>query len=447
MPQFPPVDEQLAYLRKGAAEIIRESDLRERIERSIATGKPMRVKAGFDPTAPDLHVGHTVLIRKLKHFQEMGHTVIFLIGDFTGLIGDPSGRITTRPPLTRAQIDANAETYKAQVFKILDRDKTEVRFNSEWLDKLGYEGFVRLAAKFTVSQMLEREDFHKRFTEEKPIAMHELLYPIAQGYDSVALEADVELGGNDQKFNLLMGRQLQRDYNQLAQIVLTMPLLEGTDGIQKMSKSYGNYIGITEPPTEIFGKVMSISDDLMWRYYELLTDVTTREIDELKQAVAKGEAHPMKLKQELAHRIVADFHGRGAADHAAADWSLMFQKHAAPDNLPLVTVHFADVAAPNAILPGSSNEGAPAVYVGAPPLSPSVDDGVGFDHPTVQVRLDKLLAATGLATSVSDGSRKVKQNAVKLDGELKNDLVASIKLGSDFTLRAGKKMVKVSVQG
>ena len=447
MPQFPPVDEQLAYLRKGVAEIIRESDLRERIERSIASGEPMRVKAGFDPTAPDLHVGHTVLIRKLKHFQDMGHRVIFLIGDFTGLIGDPSGRITTRPPLTRAQIDANAETYKAQVFKILDRDKTEVRFNSEWLDKLGYEGFVRLAAKFTVSQMLEREDFHKRFTEEKPIAMHELLYPIAQGYDSVALEADVELGGTDQKFNLLMGRQLQRDYNQLPQIVLTMPLLEGTDGIQKMSKSYGNYIGITEPPTEIFGKVMSISDDLMWRYYELLTDVTTREIDELKQAVAKGEAHPMKLKQELAHRVLADFHGRDAADHAAADWSLMFQKHETPDDLPLVTVHFAAVAAPNATLPGSSNEGAPAVSVGASPLSPSVGDRVGFDHPTVQVRLDKLLAATGLATSVSDGSRKVKQNAVKLDGELKNDLVASIKLGSDFTLRAGKKMVKVSVQG
>ena len=264
----------------------------------------MRVKAGFDPTAPDLHLGHTVLMRKLKHFQDMGHTVIFLIGDFTGLIGDPSGRSATRPPLTREQIDANAETYKAQVFKILDRDKTEVRFNSEWLNKLGYEGFVRLAAKFTVSQMLEREDFHKRFTEEKPIAMHELLYPIAQGYDSVALEADVELGGTDQKFNLLMGRQLQRDYNQPPQIVLTMPLLEGTDGVQKMSKSYGNYIGITEAPQEMFGKVMSISDDLMWRYYELLTDVTVREIDELKRDVAKGTAHPMKLKQELgpAHR-------------------------------------------------------------------------------------------------------------------------------------------------
>jgi tyrosyl-tRNA synthetase len=420
MPSFAPVDEQLAYLRKGAAEIIRESDLRERIERSIAMGKPLRVKAGFDPTAPDLHVGHTVLIRKLKHFQDMGHTVIFLIGDFTGLIGDPSGRITTRPPLTRAQIDANAETYKMQVFKILDRDKTEVRFNSEWLDKLGYEGFVRLAAKFTVSQMLEREDFHKRFTEEKPIAMHELLYPIAQGYDSVALEADVELGGTDQKFNLLMGRQLQRDYNQLPQIVLTMPLLEGTDGIQKMSKSYGNYIGITEPATEIFGKVMSISDDLMWRYYELLTDVTTRDIDELKRAVAKGEVHPMKLKQELALRIVADFHGRETADQAAADWSLMFQKQETPKELPLVTIAFAAVAAPNAA---------------------STPNGI------VQVRIDKLLAAAGLATSVSDGSRKVKQNAVKLDGEVTNDLVASVKLGSEFSLRAGKKMVKVSVEG
>jgi len=440
MPPFPPVDEQLAYLRKGAAEIIRESDLRERIERSIATGKPMRVKAGFDPTAPDLHVGHTVLIRKLKHFQDMGHTVIFLIGDFTGLIGDPSGRITTRPPLTRAQIDANAETYKAQVFKILDRDKTEVRFNSEWLDKLGYEGFVRLAAKFTVSQMLEREDFHKRFIEEKPIAMHELLYPIAQGYDSVALEADVELGGTDQKFNLLMGRQLQRDYNQLPQIVLTMPLLEGTDGVQKMSKSYGNYIGITEAPTEIFGKVMSISDDLMWRYYELLTDVTTREIDELKRAVAKGDAHPMDLKKELALRIVKDFHGHDAATHAAEDWAKMFQKHEAPEDLPLVTVNLADVAAPNAVIPGSSSEG-------APPLSPSVGDRVGCDNVTVQVRLDKLLAAAGLATSVSDGSRKVKQNAVKLDGAPTSDLVASVKLGSEFTLRAGKKMVKVSVEG
>jgi tyrosyl-tRNA synthetase len=419
MPSFRSVAEQLEYLRKGAAEIIREGDLCERLEKSLSTGKPMRVKAGFDPTAPDLHLGHTVLMRKLKHFQDMGHTVIFLIGDFTGLIGDPSGRSATRPPLTREQIDANAETYKAQVFKILDREKTEVRFNSDWLGKLGFEGFIRLAAKFTVSQMLEREDFHKRFTEEKPIAMHELLYPIAQGYDSVALEADVELGGTDQKFNLLMGRQLQRDYNQPPQIVLTMPLLEGTDGVQKMSKSYGNYIGITEPPQEMFGKVMSISDDLMWRYYQLLTDLTTREIEQLKQAVADGTAHPMKLKQDLGKRIVNDFHGYDAAEHAAEEWSRMFQKQEAPEDLPLVNVKLEEVVAPNAV----------------------VTNGVA------QVRIDRLLAAVGLASSVSDGSRKVKQNAVKLDAELKTELVASVKLGSEFTLRAGKKMVRVVVEG
>jgi len=418
MVSFLPVDEQLAYLRKGAAEIIRETDLRERLEKSLHTGKPMRVKAGFDPTAPDLHLGHTVLMRKLKHFQDMGHTVIFLIGDFTGLIGDPTGRSATRPPLSREQIDANAETYKAQVFKILDRDKTEVRFNSEWLGKLGYEGFVRLAAKFTISQMLEREDFHKRFMEEKPIAMHELLYPIAQGYDSVALEADVELGGTDQKFNLLMGRELQRHYGQLPQIVLTTPLLEGTDGVQKMSKSYGNYIGITEPPQEIFGKVMSISDELMWRYYELVTDVSMADIERMKREVASGQAHPMKLKQELGKRIVADFYSPQAAEQAAQDWSRMFQKDETPEDLPLVSVRFDEVAAPNA----------------------STSDG------NAQVKLDKLLARTGLATSVTDGLRKLKQNAVKLDGELKTELVVAVKLGAEFTLRAGKKMVRVTVE-
>jgi len=417
MPSFPEVDEQLAYLRKGSFEIIRESDLRERLEKSCAAGKPMRVKAGFDPTAPDLHLGHTVLIRKLKHFQDMGHTVIFLIGDFTGLIGDPTGRSATRPPLSREQIDANAETYKAQVFKILDREKTEVRFNSEWLDKLGYEGIIRLAAKFTVSQMLEREDFHKRFMEEKPIALHELLYPLAQGYDSVALEADVELGGTDQKFNLLMGRELQRHYGQQPQIVLTMPLLEGTDGVQKMSKSYGNYIGITEVPQEMFGKVMSISDELMWRYYELLTDVSMSEIERMKGEVAGGTAHPMKLKQELGKRLVADFHSATAAEQAAHDWSRMFQKDEVPEDLQLMAVRFDEVAAPNA----------------------AVSDG------EVQVKLDKLLARTGLATSVTDGLRKVKQNAVKVDGELKTEIVTSVKLGTEFTLRAGKKMVRVSV--
>src|ERR1700756_3525619 len=419
MANFPSVEEQLAYIKKGAAEIIHERELRERLEQSLKTGKPLRVKAGFDPTAPDLHVGHTVLMRKLKHFQDMGHTVIFLIGDFTGLIGDPSGRSTTRPPLTREQIDQNAETYKAQVFKILDRDKTEVRFNSEWLDKLGYEGFIRLAAKFTVSQMLEREDFHKRFMDEKPIAMHELLYPIAQGYDSVALRADVELGGTDQKFNLLMGRELQRHYGQTPQIVLTTPLLEGTDGVQKMSKSYGNYIGITEAPQEMFGKVMSISDELMWRYYELVTDVSMDEIARMKAASAPGAAHPMKLKQERGKRIVADFHSPAAAEQAAQDWSRMFQKDEAPEDLPLVTVPFAEVAAPHA----------------------AVSDG------RVQIKLDKLLARTGLATSVTDGVRKLKQNAVKINGELKNEVVARVDGNAEFTLRAGKKMVKVVISG
>ncbi|HUI85180.1 MAG TPA: tyrosine--tRNA ligase [Candidatus Binatia bacterium] len=417
MASFPEVAEQLAWLRKGAAEIIRESDLRERLEQSRHSGRPMRVKAGFDPTAPDLHLGHTVLMRKLKHFQDMGHTVIFLIGDFTGLIGDPTGRSTTRPPLSREQINQNAETYKAQVFRILDRERTEVRFNSEWLDKLGYEGFIRLAAKFTVSQMLEREDFHKRFMQEKPIAMHELLYPIAQGYDSVALQADVELGGTDQKFNLLMGRELQRHYGQQPQIVLTTPLLEGTDGVQKMSKSYGNYIGITEPPQEIFGKIMSISDDLMWRYYELVTDVSMAEIERMKREVAGGAAHPMKLKQELGKRIVADFHSRAAAEQAAQDWSRMFQNDETPEELPLVSVRVEEVAAPNA----------------------STIDG------KVQVKLDKLLARTGLATSVTDGLRKLKQNAVRLDGELRTELVVAVKLGDEFTLRAGKRMVRVTV--
>jgi tyrosyl-tRNA synthetase len=418
MSLFPSVDEQFAYLRKGAAEIIRENDLRERLLKSRQTGTPMRVKAGFDPTAPDLHLGHTVLMRKLKHFQDMGHSIIFLIGDFTGLIGDPTGRSATRPPLSRAEIRQNAETYQSQVFKILDRDKTEVRFNSEWLSKLGYEDFVRLAAKFTVSQMLEREDFHKRFEEEKPIAMHELLYPIAQGYDSVALEADVELGGTDQKFNLLMGRELQRHYGQPPQIVLTTPLLEGTDGVQKMSKSYGNYIGITEAPQEIFGKLMSISDSLMWRYYELLTDVSIADIERMQGAVASGELHPMKLKQELGKRIVTDFHSPSAAEQAAQDWSRIFQKDEVPHDLPSVSVHFEQVAAPNA----------------------TISDGY------LQVKLDKLLARTGLATSVADGLRKLKQNAVKVDGELKTDLVVAVKLGSGFTLRAGKRMVRVTVE-
>src|SRR5881397_2891182 len=308
MPSFAPVDEQLTYLKKGSSEIIRESELREKLERSRASGTPLRVKAGFDPTAPDLHLGHTVLLRKLKHFQDLGHTVIFLIGDFTCMIGDPTGRSATRPPLTAEELMKNAKTYMEQVFKILSPRTTEVRFNNEWFEKMKSADWIKLAAKTTVSQMLEREDFHKRFQDEKPIALHELLYPLAQGYDSVALEADVELGGTDQKFNLLVGREIQKGYGQSSQVVLTMPILEGLDGTQKMSKSLGNAIGIHEAPLEMYGKLMSISDEMMWRYYELLTDVSITDIQHMQQQAALGERHPMALKQHLARTIVRDFH-------------------------------------------------------------------------------------------------------------------------------------------
>src|SRR6266568_4234256 len=322
MPSFAPVDEQLTYLKKGSSEIIRESELREKLERSRASGTPLRVKAGFDPTAPDLHLGHTVLLRKLKHFQDLGHTVTFLIGDFTGMIGDPTGRSATRPPLSPEDIMRNAKTYMAQVCKILaPPPKTETRFNSEWFDKMKPADFVRLAAKVTVSQMLEREDFHKRFQEEKPIAIHELLYPLAQGYDSVALKADVELGGTDQKFNLLVGRELQRAYGQSPQVVLTMPLLEGTDGVRKMSKSLVNYIALEDPPEEMFGKLMSISDTLMWRYYELLT---TEDVNAIKAT------HTMEAKSNLAYTIVARYHGQSAAADARAEFRQKFSEREFP---------------------------------------------------------------------------------------------------------------------
>lgn len=327
------IDEQLAYLRKGTVEIIREDDLRAKLEKSAKTGKPLRVKLGADPTAPDIHLGHTVVIRKLRAFQELGHTVIFLIGDFTGLIGDPSGKSATRPQLTREEINANAETYKRQIFKLLDPEKTEIRFNSEWMDQLGSDGFIRLAAHVTVKQILERDDFAKRLREEKPIALHELLYPLTQAYDSVALEADVELGGTDQKFNLLMGRNLQREYGQEAQVAVITPLLEGTDGVQKMSKSLGNYIGIDEPPSEIFGKVMSISDDLMWRYYELLTDLTTEQIAALREAAGNGKRNPRDIKVELAKRIVADFHSPVDAQQAEEEFIRRFRNKETPDEV------------------------------------------------------------------------------------------------------------------
>ncbi len=430
MANFPPVEEQLAYIKKGAAEIIHERELRERLENSLKTGKPMRVKAGFDPTAPDLHVGHTVLIRKLKHFQDLGHTVIFLIGDFTGMIGDPTGRSVTRPPLTRADIDRNAETYKAQVFKILDSQKTVVDFNSRWFSKMSAEDFIRLAAKFTVSQMLEREEFHKRFQEEKPIAIHELLYSICQGYDSVALEADVELGGTDQKFNLLMGRVLQKDYGQPSQIILTMPILEGTDGVQKMSKSYGNYIGISEPPQEIYGKVMSVSDELMWRYYELLTDVKVPEIEQMRADAATGKQHPMQLKKALARRIVQDFHGEQAATAADENWAKQFQKDEVPAEIEKVTTSISEV--------GWS---IPGIQVGGPKYQ--------------GIRLDKVLVKCGLAPSVAEAARKIKEGAVRIGGNVETSthiLVTSLpaELPLDWLegkpIRLGKRMKIAIIQ-
>ena len=330
------VDEQLAYLTKGAEETIRVEELKSKLERSAQSGKPLRVKAGFDPTAPDIHLGHTVLIRKLKHFQDLGHTVIFLIGDFTGMIGDPSGRNVTRPPLSPEEIAANAETYKKQVFKILDPVKTVVDFNNRWLGKLTGQEWIKLCSKYTVARMLERDDFARRMKEQRPIAMHELLYPLSQAYDSVALHADVELGGTDQKFNLLVGRAVQPEYGQEPQVIMTMPILEGLDGVQKMSKSLGNYVGINEPPAEMFGKLMSISDDMMWRYYLLLTDRSPAQIDALKASVAAGKVHPLEVKKALAREIITDFHGADAALHAQGDFEAKFQNKRVDPNAPFL---------------------------------------------------------------------------------------------------------------
>jgi tyrosyl-tRNA synthetase len=432
MANFPPVDEQLAYIKKGAAEIVKESELRSKLERSHSSGKPLRVKAGFDPTAPDLHLGHTVLLRKLKHFQDLGHTVIFLIGDFTGMIGDPTGRSATRPPLTREQIAENAETYKAQVFRILSPEKTVVDFNSRWFSKFSAEDFIRLTAKYTVSQMLEREDFHKRFREEKPIAMHELLYPLAQGYDSVALEADVELGGTDQKFNLLVGRELQRAYGQESQVVLTMPILEGLDGVNKMSKSLGNAIGIHEPPLEMYGKVMSISDAMMWRYYELLTDVKTEQIAAMKADAASGKSHPMALKKELARGIVADFHSSEAAAKAEEDWAKQFQKRETPDDLEELQVKFEDVTT----VPMSEISWSTAGELERPIASNKLPPAI---------RLDRLLVICELAESNSDAARKLKQGAVRIGNDVaKEPRIAVDGLPMRLALRVGKR-VKVAL--
>jgi tyrosyl-tRNA synthetase len=418
MSTFLPVDEQMDLLQKGAAEIIRVSDLRERLEESRKTGRPLRVKAGFDPTAPDLHLGHTVLMRKLRHFQQLGHTVIFLVGDFTSLIGDPTGRNVTRKPLTREQIDANAETYKQQVFKILDEKVTEVRYNSEWLGKLGYEGTIRLASHFTVSQMLERDEFHKRFQAEQPISLHELLYPLMQAYDSVALESDVELGGTDQRFNLGAGRELQRQYGQKPQIILMTPILEGLDGVQKMSKSLNNAIGINEPPAEMYGKLMSISDELMWKYFIYLTDKKQSEIDALKKDAAAGNVHPMILKKHLAQSITADFHGAEAALVASENWARMFQQKEVAEDLEEVHISYADL------------------------VSPSCPPG------ELQIRVSKLLLQTGLAASGAEASRKLAEKAVKVDGEtVTNSSITLETLPARLVVRLGKRARAAVVGG
>jgi len=386
-------------------EIIREEDLRERLVEAAGTGRKLRVKVGFDPTAPDLHLGHTVLLRKMKHFQDLGHTVIFLIGDMTGLIGDPTGRNATRPPMTHEAILENAETYKAQVFKILDPDKTEVRFNSEWLEPMRYVDIVRLASHYTVARMLERDYFANRMKEGIPISMHEMLYPLAQGYDSVALRCDVEMGGTDQRFNLLVGRELQRDFGQPPQIVATTPLLEGINGLDKMSKSLGNYIGITEPPDVMFRKVMQISDELMWRYYLLLTDKTEAEIAAMRARVAEGALDPMEAKIALGKLIVADFHPAAEAERAAAVFDSVVRRKEAPG-------HIESVACPADV----------------------VKDGA--------VRVDKLLARIGLAESVSDAARRIKAGAVEING-VKWTALAWADPAPELLIRAGKNWRKI----
>ena len=414
-PTFLPVEDQLDLIAKGAAEILPLEALKERLARSVSTGVPLRIKAGFDPTAPDLHLGHTVLIRKLRHFQQLGHTVIFLIGDSTALIGDPTGRNVTRKPLTPDQIALNAQSYKEQVFKILDPIKTEVRYNSEWLDKLGYAGLIGLSAKVTLSQMLDRKDFLTRFKEEQDISLHELLYPLAQGYDSVMLESDVELGGTDQRFNLLMGRELQRKFGQPEQIILMVPILEGLDGVQKMSKSYGNAIGIHEPAPEMYGKIMSISDDLMWRFWTLLTDLRTSQIEAMQADIASGALHPMQAKKNLAHTITADFHSVAEADAAAESWATQFQQRGVSEDAPEVIID-------------ATTEGL-------------------IDAATGDVRIPKLLALAGLAASAGEATRKLAENAVSLNGEkIAARTLSRNALGTSPILRLGKRQIRIAWQ-
>lgn len=396
------VDEQFALIKKGCQEMIREEELKGRLEKAIATGKPLRVKAGFDPTAPDLHLGHTVLIQKLKHFQDLGHQVIFLIGDFTGLIGDPSGKSETRPPLTEEEVMANAATYERQIFKVLDREKTVIDFNSRWMKPMEAQDLIRLAARHTVARMLERDDFNKRYVAQTPIAIHEFLYPLIQAYDSVALEADVELGGTDQKFNLLLGRDIQREYGQEPQIVITLPLLEGLDGVQKMSKSLGNYVGIDESPQEMFGKMMSVPDTLMLRYYELLSDISPADLDKLSRDLESGAKHPRDAKEELAREITARYHGAEAAEAAVREFAHIFRGGGLPEEIE------------EAVLTAATD----------------------------QVWLPKVLVMAGLAASTSEGRRLISQGGVQVDGEKLTNVNAELPAGQTFLLQVGKRRFK-----
>ena len=393
------VEEQAALIERGAVDLISRDELVNKLARSVETGKPLVIKAGFDPTAPDLHLGHTVLLQKLRHFQQLGHEVNFLIGDFTGLIGDPTGKSDTRPPLTRADVERNAETYKEQVFKILDPDRTKVVFNSAWLGELSSYDMIRLASQLTVARMLERDDFKKRFESGRPISIHEFLYPLIQGYDSVAMQADVEIGGTDQLFNLLMGRDLQKGRGQEPQVVLTMPLLEGLDGVNKMSKSLGNYIGISEPPDEIFGKVLSVSDELMFRYYELLSDLSMDEIASLKADMEAGKIHPKAVKVRLARELVTRFHDAEAAEAAERNFEQVFARHQLPDEIPEKTI------------------------------------AVGEET----IWLPRLLVEAGLVKSTSDGRRMIKQNAVSVDGEKVKEINTDIPARGSVLLQVGKR--------
>ncbi|MDQ3011316.1 MAG: tyrosine--tRNA ligase [Acidobacteriota bacterium] len=403
------IDEQITFLTKGCVDVIPIEELKRKLEQSAATGQRLRIKLGADPTAPDIHLGHAVVIRKMKAFQQLGHDVIFLIGDFTAMIGDPTGRNATRPPLTREQVLANAETYKAQIFKLLDPEKTIIEFNANWLNAFKPEDFIRLMAKTTVAQMLERDDFSKRYAGGIPISIHELLYPLAQGYDSVALKADVELGGTDQKFNLLTAREIQRAYNVEPQVIMTTPLLEGLDGVEKMSKSKGNYIGITEAPDQMFGKVMSVSDDLMWRYYELLTDLPAADIAQFKQDVEEGKRHPRDAKVELAKRIIADFHSQAAANEAEAEFNRRFRDHQAPSEVETRTV---------------KTEGA-------------------------KIKIADLLVQTGLVPSKAEARRLIAQGGVKLNNERIGEAAAELDAATtkEALLQVGKlKFLKITFE-